>query len=40
MTDAEFERFIGYQGSAINLTLEVMASEKNANQNKTRKPKA
>lgn len=40
MTDAEFERFIGYQGSAINLTLEVMASEKNANQNNTRKPKA
>jgi len=40
MSDAEFERFIGYQGSAINLTLEVMASEKNANQNKTRKPKA
>lgn len=40
MSDAEFDRFIGYQGSAINLTLEVMASEKNANQNKTRKPKA
>ena len=40
MSDAEFDRFIGYQGSAINLTLEVMASEKNANQNKTRKPKS
>ena len=39
MSDAEFDRFIGYQASAINLTLEVMASEKSANQNKTRKPK-
>jgi transcriptional regulator with XRE-family HTH domain len=39
MSDAEFDRFIGYQASAINLTLEVMASEKSANQDKTRKPR-
>lgn len=31
MSDAEFDRFIGYQGSSINLMLEVMASEKSAN---------
>ena len=40
MTDDEFDRFIGYQGSSINLMLEVMASEKLANQQKTRKPKS
>jgi transcriptional regulator with XRE-family HTH domain len=39
MSDEEFDRFIGYQGSAINLTLEVMASEKRANQDKARKQK-
>ncbi len=39
MSDEEFDRFIGYQGSAINLTLEVMASEKRANQDKARKNK-
>lgn len=39
MSDEEFDRFIGYQGSAINLTLEVMASEKRANQDKLRKQK-
>jgi transcriptional regulator with XRE-family HTH domain len=39
MSDAEFDRFIGYQGSAINLTLELMASEKRANQGKPRKHK-
>lgn len=39
MSDAEFDRFIGYQASAINLTLEVMASEKAANQHRTGKQK-
>ena len=39
MSDAEFDRFIGYQASAINLTLEVMASEKDANQRRTGKQK-
>jgi transcriptional regulator with XRE-family HTH domain len=42
MSDAEFDRFIGYQGGAINLTLEIMASEKRANQphgSRSRKPK-
>lgn len=40
MTDAEFDRFIGYQGSGINLTLEIMASEKNAKQPRSHKPKS
>lgn len=39
MSDAEFDRFIGYQGSSINLMLEVMAAEKSANQPKASKPK-
>lgn len=37
MSDAEFDRFIGYQGSAINLNLEVMAAEKAAHHDRTRK---
>jgi transcriptional regulator with XRE-family HTH domain len=39
MSDAEFDRFIRYQGSAIELTLEVMQSEKSANRSKPRTPK-
>ncbi len=39
MTDAEFERFIGYQGSSIDLTLAVMAAEKAANRSRGHKSK-
>lgn len=37
MSDAEFDRFIGYQGSAIELTLAVMSSEKEAANARARK---
>jgi transcriptional regulator with XRE-family HTH domain len=36
MSDAEFDRFIRYQGGAIELTLEVMQSEKSANRTRAR----
>lgn len=40
LTDEEFERFIGYQDSAVSFTLEVMAAEKKANSKKRKSPKA
>lgn len=39
LSDAEFERFIHYQSSAIQLTLEVMTSEKKAHQSSAAKRK-
>ncbi len=37
MSDSEFDRFIGYQGSAIELTLGIMSTEKDASHARSRK---